>query len=302
MKKNNSNNIGISLIIHTKNEEKNIKDCILSAKRIVNEILVIDMSSSDKTADIAKRMGALVFVISDSDFVDNCRNFGFSKARFNWILSLDADERLTVSLADQLLRIITENSYDVVMIPFKNIRFGKWMRHTGFWPDYHPRFFKKGYVKFPKNIKQPHVPQKISGRVLTLGADECNAIVHYNVENLSHMLAKFTRYVEVKGGGDFFEKNKINPQVLINYYENEFRWRYIDQQGYLDGMAGFVSSKFREFFKFTEFVKWWEKQGYTDIVDEKELQKIVLKEYRLKGDKSMYQKIKLFVNNLFQAF
>lgn len=67
-------------------------------------------------------------------------------------------------------------------------------------------------------------------------------------------------------------------------------------------MAGFVSSKFREFFKFTEFVKWWEKQGYTDIVDEKELQEIVLKEYRLKGDKSMYQKIKLFVSNLFQVF
>src|SRR3990170_187583 len=159
---------GVSLIIHTKNEEKNINECILSTKGFADETIVIDMSSTDKTAEVARKLGASVFIIPDEGFVDNFRNFGVSKANFKWILSLDGDERLTEKLIKTLKKIIKEDKYDVAIIPFKNIRLGKWMKHTGFWPDYHPRLFKKGFVKWQQNIKQAHVPLIIKGKILTL--------------------------------------------------------------------------------------------------------------------------------------
>lgn len=266
----------ISLIVHTKNEERNIKDCILSAKEIANEIIVIDQSSSDRTIEIAKSLGATIYSIPDKGFVDDYFNFGFSKGKYKWILHFAADERLTKSLAKKLLNITRKNEYDVVTLPFKNIRFGKWMKHTGFWPDYHPRLFKKGCMKYPSNIRQAHVAPVISGKELILPEKEENAIVHYNAVNLEHFLAKFVKYSTQEGNTDFFKKNKITPQILTDYCEGEFKWRYIDQKGYLDGMHGFIFSKFREYFRFVEFVNWWEREGYPEIISQDEFLKVIL--------------------------
>lgn len=266
---------GVSLIIHTKQEEKNIKDCILSVKSFADEVIVIDMSSTDKTVEIAQRLGAFIFSIPDKGFVDNFRNFGISKANFEWIFSLDADERLTKKLIKTLKRVMKEDKYDVVRLPFKNIRLGKWMEYTGFWPDYHPRFFRKGFVKWKQNIKQAHVPLIINGRVLTLEPKEKNAIIHYNVDSINHFLIKFMRYAALKNGDDFFKKNKLTVHDLINYYEGEFRWRYIEKKGYLDGMRGFVFAKFREFSKFMEFVNFWESEHYPEIFKQEDLLAVV---------------------------
>ena len=98
------NSQGISLIIHTKNEERNIKDCILSAKRIVDEIIVADMASTDKTLKIAKSLGALILELPAVGFVDNFRNLAIAKAKFEWILNFDADERITRELQKKFLK------------------------------------------------------------------------------------------------------------------------------------------------------------------------------------------------------
>lgn len=256
---------GVSLIVHTKDEERNIKDCILSAMDLIDEVIVIDMSSQDKTAELAKSLGAKVISIPDRGFVDDYRNWGFTKTKLPWIISYDADERLTKNQVKIFKKVVKEDIYDVIVAPRKNIRFDKWIKHGGFWPDAQPIIWKKGFLSWPKNIKQAHILPIIKGRILRLEAKEENAFVHYNCENLKHFLSKFIVYATAEQNGEFFNQKNITFQHLVNYCEGEFRYRYLDEKGYLDGMRGFVFAKFREFYKFVEFVNWWEKEGYPEI-------------------------------------
>ena len=144
----------ITLVINTKNEEKNIKECILSAKPIVDEIIVVDMVSSDKTVEIAEKLGAKVFKIKDYDYVEPARNFALSKATLEWTLTLDADERLTEELRRKIVRLIKDSSHDGYKFPFKNILLGKWIKYSMWWPDYHLRLFRTGYLNWPAKVHQ----------------------------------------------------------------------------------------------------------------------------------------------------
>lgn len=259
----------ITLIIHTKNEEKNIKDCIDSAKDIANEILVIDMESSDKTVVLAKKLGARVISIKNYSYIELARNFGISKAKSEWVFSLDADERLPKSLIPKILKIVDEDKYDVVQFPFKNFIFKKWIEHTGWWPDYHPRLFRKGFLIWPKVIAA-HQPPPVSGRILTLDPKEENAVIHYNITTVDQFLQKMFRHI---GKDNFFEKNKLTTENVMNYINGQFRWRYFDQKGYLDGTHGFVLSKLMEFYWFLHFIKYWESVGFPDFIDQEILMK-----------------------------
>ena len=190
--------------------------------------------------------------------------------------------------------MVKDNEYDVVVFPFKNIRLGKWMQHTGWWPDYHPRLFRKGYLKWPTNIAKAHIQPIIKGNILTLDAIEKNAILHHNVTSMQSLLSKMTRYYFLEDAGGFFEKNKMTPQTLINYYEGEFKYRYIEERGYLDGMRGFVFSKFREYAKFLEFVKWWESNRYPEIFDQEGLFKIISDDFENKNELRVFKSSKTF--------
>lgn len=261
----------ISFIVHTKNEERNIKDCILSIKGIADEILVADMSSTDNTLKIAKSLGAKIIDLPPEGFVDDYRNLAISKAKHEWILNFDADERLPKKLAGKFLKIIKNDQWDVVLAPRKCIRFNKWIKHGGHWPDPQLILFKKSFMRWPDNINQAHILPILKGRIVTLEPKEENAFIHYNIENLKHLLNKITWYTTLEGGGDYFEKNKPTPENLINYYKGEFRYRYIELEGYKDGIRGFIIAKFREYYKFNEFVNWWERAGYPEVFSQKEL-------------------------------
>lgn len=288
---------GCSLIIHTKNEQDNILACINSARGLFNEVIVIDMQSQDKTVILAKQVGARVYKVKDIGFADPVRNYGISKAKYTWILALDADERLSTILIKKLLTIIKENQYNLVQIPHKNIIFEKWIKHTGWWPDYHYRFFKKGFLVYRDTV---HTQPGYSGKVLTLEPIEENAMTHRGHNSISQLLKKYDSYSNLEM--HFPKMDKITAKDVLEYAQSEFINRYINSEGYKDGLHGFMLSKFREFYRYIEFAKYWEKQGYADIIDEKELQEIVLKNYQLKQEKNIFEKIKMFANDLFRVF
>lgn len=288
---------GCSLIIHTKDEQDNILACINSAMGFFDEVIVIDMQSEDNTVNLARQGGARIYKVKDFGFADPARNYGISQAKYKWILALDADERLSKILIQKLLKIIKEDQYDLVQIPHKNIIFEKWIKHTGWWPDYHYRLFKKGCLVYRNTL---HTQPECSGKVLTLEPIEENAIIHRGHNSISQLLKKYDAYSSLEN--HFPKMGKVTAKDLLGYIQSEFINRYINSEGFKDGLHGFMLSKFREFYRYIEFAKYWERQGYADVIDEKELQEIVLKEYRLKEDKSIYQKIKMFVSNLFQAF
>lgn len=257
---------GISLVINTKNEEKNIADCISSTKDLVNEIVVVDMKSTDNTVLIAKKLGARVYSIKDYGIVDPARNEAIKRASFEWVLLLDADERIRNSLKRKLLKISKNNKYTVVRIPRKNIIFDKWIRHTFWWPDYQERFFKIGYIDWPKGIHEPPISR---GNVLTLKSVEQNALLHMNYKDIDQFLGRMIRYTSHERNLE--KMPNLTAKDAVAFFESEFTNRFFLQKGYKDGLHGYFLSKFMEFYRLVEIARFWERNKYKDIVNPDEI-------------------------------
>src|SRR5581483_1205183 len=150
----------ISLVINTKNEEKNLKDCIESAIPIIDEIIVVDMQSKDQTIQIAKKYNAHSYTVKDYGYVEPARNFALKKATKDWILLLDADERLTPYLC-KIIPTLINKKYNGFYFPRKNIILKKWIQHGVWWPDYSLKLFRNGFVKWSDKIhSQPELEGK----------------------------------------------------------------------------------------------------------------------------------------------
>lgn len=288
----------ISLVINTKNEEKFIEECILSAKDIVDEIIVADMHSTDKTVEIAGNLGARIYYVEDVGFVEPARNFAISQATNQWILLLDADERITPRLAHLLTTIAQENKYEAVRMPRKNIQLNKWIKHAGWWPDYQLRFFQKDKVKFGTEI---HSSPVFSKNYFSVPEEEDLAILHYNFRSVDQLIDKIFNYTKYE------EKLTISKvkeaQDFINYFEGEFNKRYLLNSGYKDGLHGYILSKFMEFYRFLEVARFWEKHNYENITDVEKLQEIKIASSEallgeIEKNKTEIEKLKLWAINL----
>ncbi len=134
----------LSVVISAYNEEERIKKCLESSS-FADEIIVVDNSSSDNTFKVASKYTPNVFKQENNPkAIDLLKNTGFEKAKMDWILSLDADEVVDQDLVKEIEHIIKKDDKEIdgYFIPRKNIIFGKWMRHTGWYPDYQLRLFK----------------------------------------------------------------------------------------------------------------------------------------------------------------
>src|SRR3989339_465954 len=251
----------ISVVINTLNNEDEISRAINSVKSLADEIVVCDMESSDNTSTIAKKLGAKVFSHKKENYVELVRNFMVSKATCDWIFILDPDEELQSSLVKKLREITKKPEADYYRIPRKNIIFGKWIKHTNWWPDYNIRFFKKGFVSWNEAI---HSVPMTQGKGADLPDKEEYAIIHNNYENISSYLEKMLRYTDagkdnlLKGGYVFSWKD------LIKKPTNEFLSRYFEGEGYKDGIHGIALSLLQSFSQLVLYLKVWEKQGFSD--------------------------------------
>jgi len=257
----------ISVVINTFNNEGEISKAISSVKSLADEIVVCDMESSDNTPDVAKKLGAKVYSHKKEKYVELVRNFLISKAAGDWILILDPDEEISPKLA----KILKGAVADYYRIPRKNIIFGKWMKHSRWWPDYKIRFFKKGFVSWNEVI---HSVPMTQGKGIDLPEKEEYAIIHSNYKNISSYFEKMLRYTDVqkdnllKGGYVFSWKDLIKKPL------NEFLSRFFEGEGYKDGIHGLALSLLQSFSELILYLKVWEKQGFS----EKNLGKKELKE------------------------
>lgn len=264
----------ISVVVNTLNEEKNIEACLRSVSGLADEIVVVDMYSEDKTRTLAKKMGAKVFLHKKMGYVEPARNFAINKATGKWILILDADEKITPLLKKRLKEIVKKNdsSVDYVLIPRKNIILGKWIQNSRWWPDYLPRFFKKGKVKWPKQI---HQKPDLTGNILTLPDVEKLAIVHCNYETLDQYLQRAVRYAEVQADELIKEKSyQLATADLVLKPLGELMSRFFAGEGYKDGFHGLVLAVLQAYSKALVYLKVWEKQKY----EEKPLESKKIKE------------------------
>ncbi len=249
----------ISAVINTRNEEKYIADCLESLSW-VDEIVVVDMESSDKTTDICYRFTKNVFKHKFLPYVEPARNFGLKQATGDWIILLDPDERIPHALAAKLIQIVKEDAVNFVRIPRKNIIFDHPMHHSRWWPDYNVRFFKKGKVEWQNAI---HRPPLTLGEGLTLPEDEELAIVHYNYTSILEYFDKFHRYAAITARQLQNDGYQFDWTDLLKRPFSEFLSRFFAGQGYKDGLHGLVISLLQAFQEMTIYLLVWEKQGFT---------------------------------------
>lgn len=251
----------LSVVINTLNEEANIAEAIKSVKNIADEIIVVDMESEDNTRKIAKELGAKIFLHRKMGYVEPARNFAISKASNDWILILDADERISKTLAKKILSAIETNHADYYTLPRKNIIFDKWISHTGWWPDYNIRLFKKQNVSWGDEI---HSVPVTNGQGGDFEPTEENAIVHYNYTTVESFISRLNRYSTIQAKERFSENKEFNWQDLVSRPTSEFVTRYFRLEGYKDGIHGLSLSLLQAFSELVVEIKVWQETKFAE--------------------------------------
>lgn len=261
----------LSVVISAHNEEKNIKDCLESANQLGDEIILIDNNSTDKTQEIGREYGAKIYTQPNNLMLNINKNFGFEKASGDWILNLDADERVTPELRDEIVASIKDqvSSVDGYWIPRKNIIFGKWIQHSLWSPDEQLRLFRKGKGRFPE--KHIHEALEINGSTGHLK----NPLTHLNYASVSQFLYKLDK-IYTENETDVFLRSgkKLKWTDAITWPVEDFLKTFFAQKGYKDGLHGLVLSLLQAFYAEIVFAKIWEKQGFWEPKEEDFLKKV----------------------------
>lgn len=249
----------LSVVINAQNAGADLPRAIASVKKFAYEVVVVDQSSTDKTAEIAERLGAKVFKYRSVTYVELARNFAISKATGDWVFILDPDEEVSATLAKKIDEIVKKPKADYYRIPRKNIIFGKWIRNSRWWPDYNIRLFKKGVVSWNEVI---HAVPMTQGAGSELEAKEVFAIVHHHYDSIEKYFEHLNRYTTVQADLKIKEGYKFLWRDLINKPASEFLSRYFFGEGYRDGVHGLALSLLQAFSELTLYLKVWQKEKF----------------------------------------
>jgi glycosyltransferase involved in cell wall biosynthesis len=269
----------ISIVISAFNEEKNIERCLKSLS-FADEIIVVDHESSDETAEIARKYTKKVFEQKNiSAEIDLQKNFGFTKATGDWILSIDADEEVSGELAKEIKTVIKnqESTVNGYWIPRKNIIFGKFIENTGWFPDPQLRLFRKGKGKYVK--AHVHEPLQLEGESAYLK----QFLIHYHYQTISEFLKKTINIYAPNEAKEYLDKGyQFSYFDAIRFPLNEFLSRFFARKGYKDGFHGLMLSLLMAFYHFIIFAYLWENQGFKEY-DKDDFLKDTDKEFQRAG-------------------
>jgi glycosyltransferase involved in cell wall biosynthesis len=222
----------LSIVIVTKNETLNIVDCIKSAQ-FADEVLVLDSGSSDDTVKLAALTGARVIETDWPGFGPQ-KNRAIDASTGEWIFSLDADERITDTLKNEILIAINANTYDVFDVPRRSLFVSRFMQYSGWRPDRTNRLFKRTAARFTDNQVHEHLKTNVKVGHLT------ESIVHYSYRDVDTVLKKMNHYSSA-GAQDLKAKGKQGSLFsAMTHGVWAFIRTYIIKLGFLDGAEGFI--------------------------------------------------------------
>jgi len=251
-----SGKIKLSVALAAYNEEKNLGRCLDSVKGWVDEIVIVDGSSIDKTREIAKKYGARVYKTANKPVFHILKQMAIDKCRGGWILQLDADEVVDKDLKNEILSIIKKGSeLDAFWIPRKNFFLGKWLRKTGQYPDPVIRFFKKGKARLP--CKSVHEQMVVDGKVGWFKGH----LFHYSNISFAEYLKRSNRYTTLTAQEMLDKKEKPGFWLFVRSalrVKKDFFIRFIRCKGFLDGFPGFVFSLYSGLHHLAAYAKFWE--------------------------------------------
>ncbi|MDO8671557.1 MAG: glycosyltransferase family 2 protein [Dehalococcoidia bacterium] len=243
----------LSAVVITRNEERHIADC-LGTLTWADEIVVLDSCSTDATVKIAGRFTNQVHQRAFTNFSDQ-RNAALMLAQSDWILFVDADERCTPELAKEVRLNIHDRPDDPDLprgfwIPRRNFILGKWIKHAGWYPDHQLRLLMRGQASYDAT-REVHEFPIVPGKVDYLS----NPIIHYNYERLSQLLAKQNYYSTYEARTMHGKGIRPKPQNFVLQPVREFKRRYIEWEGYKDGLHGLFLSATMAWFSLVTYVK-----------------------------------------------
>lgn len=242
-------NMKISVVIITYNEEENLPGALSSVRDVASEIIVVDSYSEDDTVRIAKATTSKVYRREWTNFSDQ-KNFGNGKATFPWILSLDADERVSPELRAEILQLKEkEPDCAAFSIPRQAFYLGKWIRHCGWYPDRKIRLFRK--EKAAWKGEYVHEDLVVEGPIKNLKGK----LYHFTYRDIADHLNRLNQFSGLGAQKLYAQKKKGRWYHLLFQPIFGFVRSYFLRAGFLDGFAGFVISVFHGYSLFIRYAK-----------------------------------------------
>ena len=242
----------LSVITITLNEEQNIEACLESV-RWADEIIVLDSGSTDRTVQLARRFTKNVFSVQWRGY-GGTRNIGLDRATGEWILWLDADERVSPELADEIRVILREDTPGIAGYAVARRAFflGRWIRHCGWYPSRVTRVFRKSRGRFSENLV--HEELRVDGPVVPSRHD----LIHHTDPDLHHYFQKFNLYTSLAAQDMHAAGRRFSLLGLLVRPPFTFIKMYLLRLGFLDGMQGFVLCALSSAYVFAKYAKLWE--------------------------------------------
>jgi len=241
----------ISAIIITYNEQENIRACLETVKW-ADEVIVVDSFSTDKTVEICKEYTHKIIQKTFEGFGPQ-KQFALEQATSDWVFSIDADERVSRELAEEILSHRNSLDKDGYFVPRESFWLGKKLRFGGCGKEMIVRLCRKQKGKFQGNV---HEKLAIDGEVGHLK----NSILHVSYKNMEHYFSKFNLYSTLVAQERFKAGRNVPLVLQIIFSVLDFFNRYIIKLGFLDGMPGFLWASFSSFHRMVKYAKLWEMQ------------------------------------------
>lgn len=243
----------LAAVILTYNEAAHVAECVASVQ-FADLVVVFDSFSTDQTVELARAAGAEVIQHTFKDYADQ-RNAALNamQGRADWVLFVDADERVTPELAAEARQVIERPGYAGFRIPRHNYIFGKLTRGAGWYPDYQTRLLKVGAAQFDP-ARAVHETALLNGELGTLE----HPFIHYNYRDVQQFHEKQQRYSTYDAQMLREQNIRPKPQNYILQPLRQFRWRFITLKGYTDGLHGLHLSLLMAWY---EFRKYWKLRG-----------------------------------------
>lgn len=250
----------LSVAVATFNEEENIGPCFDSVKGWANEIVIVDGGSTDKTIQIAKQYGAKIIVTDNPPIFHINKQKAIDACRGEWILQLDADEKVTPELRDEILKQVnSKTKFNGFWIPRKNFFLGRYLTKGGQYPDYTLRLYRRGKGHLP--CKSVHEQAMVEGKVGYLKND----LLHLADFTFGRYRLRFNRYTNLIADELVRNKLRINLWNSLNYLlikpTSWFFSTYFRHKGFVDGLPGFLFSFFSSLRFAVGYIKYWQRKN-----------------------------------------
>jgi glycosyltransferase involved in cell wall biosynthesis len=241
--------VKISAVLITHNEETNIEAALRSLEGIASEIIVVDSRSTDLTVKLARRFTDKVFERKWTNYSDQ-KNYANNLASNLWVLSLDADERLSPELRDEIQALDgNEPACAAFSMPRRVYYLGRWIKHSGWYPDRKIRLFRKGRAHWEGAYV--HEDLAVEGEVRKLKGD----ILHFTYRNIADHLSRINAFSDLGAQKLYAQRKKCRLRHLLLVPSGRFIKSYVLRAGFLDGFAGLVIAVLNGYGIFVRYAK-----------------------------------------------